>query len=208
MPFPWIFWLFGAFILALRHHAPDGSDHLLVARLPAGGPDQALHRHRRPGRTVIALVPIVPMALAMRTPEELEREIAERKRAEEACSPERRAGFRGARLRDIGIWEIDMPHGIVRERFLRGFQRDILGDQFGYARAGAPRPDLRDAMGTGHPDDLAEQSRAEPRRIAAERVPVHAGEASTMRTRTARPSGCSRHASRSSTTRRDGASHA
>ena len=34
--------------------------------------------------TVVALVPIVPKALAMRSPQELEREIAERKRAEEA----------------------------------------------------------------------------------------------------------------------------
>jgi hypothetical protein len=33
--------------------------------------------------TVIALVPIVPRALAMRTPEALEREVNERKRAEE-----------------------------------------------------------------------------------------------------------------------------
>src|SRR5208337_5238755 len=83
MPFRAIFWLFGAFILAC------GTTHLMEAIIfwwPA---------YRLAGliklftaivswTTVIALVPLVPRALAMRSPEELEREIAERMRAEEA----------------------------------------------------------------------------------------------------------------------------
>ncbi|MGB2611182.1 MAG: sensor histidine kinase, partial [Isosphaeraceae bacterium] len=83
MPFRAIFWLFGAFILAC------GTTHLMEAIIfwwPA---------YRLAGliklftaivswTTVIALVPLVPRALAMRSPEELEQEIAERMRAEEA----------------------------------------------------------------------------------------------------------------------------
>ena len=83
MPFPWIFWLFGAFIICC------GTTHLMEVVLfywPS---------YRLAGliklataiasvSTVIALVPITPQALAMRTPRELEREIAERKRAEAA----------------------------------------------------------------------------------------------------------------------------
>src|SRR5262249_31997480 len=80
MPFRTIFWLFGAFILAC------GTTHLMEAIIfwwPA---------YRLAGliklctalvswATVMALVPATPRALAMRTPEELEREIAERKAA-------------------------------------------------------------------------------------------------------------------------------
>lgn len=82
MPFRTVFWLFGAFILAC------GTTHLMEAVIfwwPA---------YRLAGviklftalvswATVIALVPLVPQALAMRSPEELKREIAERKKAEQ-----------------------------------------------------------------------------------------------------------------------------
>src|SRR5579871_3065145 len=113
IPFRTIFWLFGAFILAC------GTTHLMEAIIfwwPA---------YRLAGviklftavvswATVIALVPIVPRALAMRSPEELEREIAERKRAEES------ARLASARLElavsgsNIGVWEVDMPDGVFR----------------------------------------------------------------------------------------------
>ena len=83
LPFPRIFWLFGAFILAC------GTVHLIEATIfwwPV---------YRLSGlvklitavaswATVIALVPIVPKALALRNPHELEREIADRRRAEDA----------------------------------------------------------------------------------------------------------------------------
>ena len=83
LPFRKIFLLFGAFILAC------GTTHLMEAIIfwwPA---------YRLAGviklitavvswATVIALVPIVPRVLAMRSPEELEREIAARKLAEES----------------------------------------------------------------------------------------------------------------------------
>jgi PAS domain-containing protein len=83
VPFRTIFWLFGAFILAC------GTTHLMEALLfwwPA---------YRLAGLiklatalvswgTVLALVPAVPRALSMRSPEELEREITARKQAEHA----------------------------------------------------------------------------------------------------------------------------
>jgi signal transduction histidine kinase/CheY-like chemotaxis protein len=83
VPFPQMFWLFGAFIVSC------GFTHFLdvvttvhpiyrlsgLVKLITGVVSWA---------TVLALVPITPRALAMRSPEELLREIAERKRAEEA----------------------------------------------------------------------------------------------------------------------------
>ncbi|MDB5384559.1 MAG: luxQ 1, partial [Planctomycetaceae bacterium] len=83
IPFKSIFWLFGAFILAC------GTTHLIEAiifwyplyRL-AGV--VKLFTALISWATVIALIPIVPKALAMRSPEELELEIAARKDAENA----------------------------------------------------------------------------------------------------------------------------
>ena len=83
LPFRKIFLLFGAFILAC------GTTHLMEAIIfwwPA---------YRLSGliklataiiswATVIALIPLVPRVLAMRSPEELEREIAARKKADDA----------------------------------------------------------------------------------------------------------------------------
>jgi signal transduction histidine kinase len=81
LPFRTIFWLFGAFILAC------GTTHLMEVLLfwwPA---------YRLAGLiklftaivswgTVLALIPATPRVLAMRSPEELQREIAQRKKAE------------------------------------------------------------------------------------------------------------------------------
>jgi signal transduction histidine kinase/CheY-like chemotaxis protein len=83
VPFPTIFWLFGAFILAC------GTTHLMevvifwhpVYRL--AGVIKLLTAVVSWG-TVAALVPAIPKALAMRSPDELLREIAARKQAEGA----------------------------------------------------------------------------------------------------------------------------
>lgn len=102
VPFSTIFWLFGAFILAC------GTTHLMEAIIfwhPV---------YRLAGvikvftaavswATVVALVPIVPKALAMRSPEELEQEVAARKKAELALQQanadlERRVEERTAEL--------------------------------------------------------------------------------------------------------------
>jgi chemotaxis family two-component system sensor kinase Cph1 len=82
LPFPWIFVLFGAFIVGcgfthfldvVLFYAPlyhlSGVVKLLTAIVSIG--------------TVAALVPVIPKALALRSPDELRREIAERIRAEE-----------------------------------------------------------------------------------------------------------------------------
>ncbi len=83
IPFSWMFAMFGAFIISC------GFTHLMdviifvhpmyrlagVLKLVTAIASWA---------TVIGLVPIIPRALALRSPEELEREVAERRRAEAA----------------------------------------------------------------------------------------------------------------------------
>ncbi|HEX8236987.1 MAG TPA: ATP-binding protein [Abditibacteriaceae bacterium] len=82
LPFRQLFWLFGLFIVAC------GTTHLMDIILfynplyRLSGVVKLVTAAASWG-TVIALVPIVPRALAMRTPESLEREVDERKRAEE-----------------------------------------------------------------------------------------------------------------------------
>jgi PAS domain S-box-containing protein len=102
VPFPSIFWLFGAFILAC------GTTHLMEAiifwhplyRL-AG--IIKLATAMVSWATVVALVPVIPRALVMRGPEELEREIVARKEAQRALEEanadlERRVQERTAEL--------------------------------------------------------------------------------------------------------------
>ena len=88
LPFRQLFWLFGLFILAC------GTTHLIdivlfyypIYRL--AGVVKFITAAASWG-TVFALISIVPRALAMRTPEALEREIAERRRVEELLDKER-----------------------------------------------------------------------------------------------------------------------
>jgi PAS domain S-box-containing protein len=85
VPFRGIFWLFGVFILAC------GTTHLMEAIIfwhpvyRLAGLIKLLTAVAS-WATVVALVPVVPKALAMRTPQELEREIAGRKQAEDALN--------------------------------------------------------------------------------------------------------------------------
>src|SRR4028118_1425209 len=82
LPFRQVFWLFGLFIIAC------GTTHLMdivlfyhpIYRL--AGVIKLITAAASWG-TVMALIPIVPRALAMRSPEVLEREITEREKAEE-----------------------------------------------------------------------------------------------------------------------------
>lgn len=83
LPFQRVFWLFGLFILAC------GSTHFMEAAIfywPAYNLAGFIKLTTAlvSWATVIALVPIVPKALSLRSPQELEREIVERRRAEEA----------------------------------------------------------------------------------------------------------------------------
>jgi signal transduction histidine kinase len=81
LPFRTIFWLFGAFILAC------GTTHLMEVFIfwwPAyrlAGVIKLFTAIVSWG-TVLALIPATPRVLAMRSPEELQREIAQRKKAE------------------------------------------------------------------------------------------------------------------------------
>jgi PAS domain S-box-containing protein len=83
IPFRTIFWLFGAFILAC------GTTHLMEAIIfwwPAYRLAGAIKLFTAlvSWGTVLALVPVTPQALAMRSPDELEREITARRDAENA----------------------------------------------------------------------------------------------------------------------------
>ena len=82
LPFPWVFWMFGAFIIGC------GTTHLMevvttytpvyrlsgILKLLTAGVSVA---------TAVAIVPLIPQALSLRSPKELECEIAERKRAQQ-----------------------------------------------------------------------------------------------------------------------------
>jgi signal transduction histidine kinase/ActR/RegA family two-component response regulator len=83
LPFQTIFWLFAAFILAC------GSTHLMEAIIfwwPAYRLAALIKLFTAivSWATVLAIVPIVPKALSLRSPHELETEIVERKKAEAA----------------------------------------------------------------------------------------------------------------------------
>lgn len=133
MPFRTIFWLFGAFILAC------GTTHLMEAIIfwwPA---------YRLAGliklftalvswATVLALVPATPRVLAMRSPEELEQEIAERKRAEAdlramQADLERRVAERTAELANAN-------EGLQREIQQRADAERLLSFALRAAQAG------------------------------------------------------------------------
>ena len=113
----------------LRHHPPDGSGPVLLALVPTGRPDQVGHRDRvgqhghRPGADHAA----GPGHARAR---ELEREIAERERAEEALR-ENEGRFRGT----FENAAVGIAHKAADGRFLRvnekyceivGYSRDEL----------------------------------------------------------------------------------
>jgi two-component system sensor histidine kinase/response regulator len=148
IPFRGIFWLFGAFILAC------GTTHLMEAIIfwwPAyrlAGVIKLFTAIVSWG-TVIALVPIVPKALSMRSSEEFEREIAERKRVEEALRLAKARVELAVHGSNIGIWEIDMPDGNLQHGRL-----DFMNvfEQLGYDRTELP-DDFASRMTLVHPDD-------------------------------------------------------
>jgi PAS domain S-box-containing protein len=83
MPYPALFWLFGAFILG------SGLTHFMelvtfIKPLYRLAGLVKLGTAAVSWVTVIALVPVIPQALRLRGPKDLEREIEERKRAERA----------------------------------------------------------------------------------------------------------------------------
>ena len=178
IPFRGIFWLFAGFIMAC------GTTHLMEAIIfwwPA---------YRLAGviklftafiswATVIALVPVTPKALAMRSPEELEREIAARKEAEVALKQvnaelERqisavRASEERFRLlvdgsKDHAIFMLDPTGHIISwnpgaERMKQYRAEEIMGQHFSrfYSAvdvdAGKPQEELRVAADVGRCED-------------------------------------------------------
>jgi PAS domain S-box-containing protein len=129
LPFPRIFWLFGAFIVScgLTHLMEVVMFYQPLYRL--AGLIKLVTAIASVG-TVMALVPIVPRALAMRSPKELEREIAERKRVEQALR-ESEERFRGTfENAAVGIAHTDAEGRLLRvnEKYCEivGYNRDEL----------------------------------------------------------------------------------
>lgn len=81
-PFPLLFWLFGAFIITcgFTHLLEVVTTYTPLYRLSG---TVKLLTALVSWATVVALVPITPLALTMRSPHDLEREIADRARAEQ-----------------------------------------------------------------------------------------------------------------------------
>ena len=192
IPFRTIFLLFGAFILAC------GTTHLMEAIIfwwPAyrlAGVIKLFTALVSWG-TVLALVPVVPMVLAMRSPEELEREIAARREVENALQQtnaelERqvealRASEERFRLlvdgtKDHAICMLD-PTGRVAswnpgaERITRFLAEEIVGQHFSRfypdedVRAGKPEQDLRVAAAEGRYEDEGSRLRKDGSRFWA-----------------------------------------
>jgi signal transduction histidine kinase len=102
VPFPWMFWMFGVFILGcgLTHFMEVVVTYYPVYRL--AGLVKVITAVASVA-TAIALIPVVPRALALRTPEELHKEIVTRRKAEESLTQmhtdlERRVRIRTAQL--------------------------------------------------------------------------------------------------------------
>ncbi len=167
MPFRGVFLLFGAFILAC------GTTHLMEAIIfwwPA---------YRLAGliklftacvswATVIALIPVTPRALAMRTPQDLEKEAQARTQAEAALRhqlEEIKASEERFRLlvegtKDCAIFMLDPTGNIVSwnpgaERIKQYRTEEIIGQHFSRfypdeeVRAGKPPRELEIAAGEG-----------------------------------------------------------
>jgi PAS domain S-box-containing protein len=174
IPFRTVFLLFGAFILAC------GTTHLMEALIfwwPAyrlAGVIKLVTALVSWG-TVLALVPVTPQALAMRGPEELEREIAARKEAERALEQANaelqhqvealRASEERFRLlvegtRDYAIFMLDSSGHIVSwnpgaQRIKQYQAEEIIGEHFSRfypmedVQAGKPEQELRVAATEG-----------------------------------------------------------
>jgi PAS domain S-box-containing protein len=174
VPFRTVFWLFGAFILAC------GTTHLMEAVIfwwPAyrlAGVIKLFTAFVSWG-TVAAMVPVVPKALAMRSPDELEQEIVARKEAENALqqanaalaqqlgalrTSEERFRLLVEGTHDHALYMLD-PAGRVAswnpgaERIKQYRAEEIVGQHFSRfypdedVRAGKPEHELRVAAAGG-----------------------------------------------------------
>jgi PAS domain S-box-containing protein len=135
LPFSWMFWMFGAFIIGCgtTHLMEVVTTYLPVYRL------SGLIKLLTAGvslATALALLPLVPRALALRSPTELEKEIRERQQAQQALQQsEERFRLLVEGVKDYAIFMLD-PDGRVAswnagaER-IKGYRADeIIGQHF------------------------------------------------------------------------------
>lgn len=102
VPFPWMFWMFGAFIVAcgFTHFMEVLTTFTPVYRLSGV---VKLLTGLISWATVLALIPVIPRAIALRSPEDLEKEIAERILAEEQL---RARESQQAAVAQLGQWAL------------------------------------------------------------------------------------------------------
>jgi PAS domain S-box-containing protein len=178
VPFPSVFWLFGAFILAC------GTTHLMEAILfwhplyRLAGVIKVLTALVS-WATVAALVPVLPKALALPSPDQLEREISTRKQIESALEQANadqqrqlealRASEERFRLlvdgaKDHAIFMLDPTGRVISwnpgaERIKQYQAEEIVGQDFSRfypqedVQAGKPEEELRVAAALGRYED-------------------------------------------------------
>lgn len=156
LPFHGVFWLFVVFILAC------GTTHLIDA-LAFWWPAYRLNGLVRfvtavvSWVTVAALFKVVPHAMTLRSPQELEREVRQRKRAEEMLKTKHQQLLDAQALAHIGSWEWDVVTNKV-----------VWTDEL-YRIFGLPPGDsdltYEDIQRLHHPDDSVELAKAVERAL-------------------------------------------
>lgn len=167
-PFPKIFWLFAAFIFAC------GTTHLLDAVMfwwPAYRLSGLIYFATAviSWLTILAMIPVIPQALSLKSPALLEKEIQERKTIEEQLRltnealmvNEERFRLLVETVKDYAIYRMD-PNGIIQTwnegaQRLKGYQaEEVIGQHFSKfyppeaIQQGEPEEELKMAKEQGH----------------------------------------------------------
>lgn len=112
LPFPHLFWLFGLFIIAC------GTTHMIdiivfyepVYRI--SGVVKLFTAAASVG-TAVALIKVIPVALELRSPDALNKEISERMKVEEQLRQREKQLSDAQKIANIGSWEWDMDNNVV-----------------------------------------------------------------------------------------------
>ena len=151
LPFSWMFWLFAIFIIGC------GTTHLMevitsyVPLYRLSGVIKLITAAASVG-TAILLVPVVPKALALRSPLELEREIEERKRTQHELENQAKI------LREQALL-LDLTHDSILVRNLEDqitFWNQGAVEQYGWSKEEAAGQVTHELLKTEFPEPLPE----------------------------------------------------
>ena len=131
VPFNWIFWMFAAFIVScgFTHFIEFVTYSVPVYRLSGL---IKIETAIVSWATVLALIPLIPKALALRSPEEMQKEIEQRKKAEEDLQAvhadlERRVSKRTRELADAnGRLQSEINERLKIEAMLKSAAQQLL----------------------------------------------------------------------------------